>query len=82
MRGEFLLDPNSANDLVRLANCPVCGKRFVIPASSIYKLDTKSGRRYYCGYNCYRKVYKEMYEAKELKEKEKIRKELAGEVRL
>lgn len=78
MGREFFLNPYDNNGLIRLAECPVCGKTFVLHTESIYKLDTPKGRRYYCGYNCYRKVYKEMYGEQERKEKEKIKKELEG----
>lgn len=62
--------------------CPVCGKAFVYSPISIYKLHVGRGLRHYCGYNCYRADYKRLYEAQELKEKEKIEKELRGEFRL
>jgi len=79
MEREFLLDPYDMNGLVRLAKCPVCSKTFVLNSNSIYKLTAKNGRRrYYCGYNCYRKAYKETHEKKELQEKAKIKKELEG----
>lgn len=76
------IDHTDPNCYLRLEKCPVCKKDFILQPNSIYKLDTKSGRKHYCGYNCYRKVYKEMYEAKELREKEKIKKELNGEFRI
>ena len=62
--------------------CPVCGKGFVYSPISIFKLQVGRGLRHYCGYNCYRADYKGLYEAREMKEKEKIMKELRGEFKL
>lgn len=76
-----LFDPHNTTG-VRLSICPVCGKTFVVPCNTIYRLDTPKGRHFYCSYTCYRKVQKELIGDKELKEKEKIEKELRGEFRL
>ena len=78
MSDYYITDRHNTNDLVRLAKCPECGKTFVIPPQSVYKLDTKEGRRYYCSYTCHQKVKKSLETKADIEEREKIKRELEG----
>lgn len=33
--------------------CPVCGKRFLLPVSNLYKLTIRGKVEHYCSYTCY-----------------------------
>lgn len=39
-------------------DCPVCGKRFIVPAVNLYKLTVAGKVAHYCSYTCYREVQK------------------------
>jgi len=42
-------------DTAGMVKCPVCGKWFIMPVSTIYKLNIKGKRVNFCSYTCYRK---------------------------
>ena len=39
--------------------CPVCGKRFLVPVGNLYKLLVDRKVAHFCSYNCYREVQKQ-----------------------
>ena len=55
----------------READCPVCGKHFIIPIENIYKLKVRDGWKHYCSYTCYRAVQKQIEASKKRKSKDK-----------
>ena len=74
-------------DDIPMRKCPVCGKEFVYNKMSIYKITYKSGNsikiKWCCSYTCWRKAGGDSDNSKRrLKEQEKIRKELLGQMRL
>jgi YHS domain-containing protein len=42
-------------DTSGMIKCPVCGKWFIVPVATIYRLNIKGKRVIFCSYTCYRK---------------------------
>lgn len=67
-----------SNEFIRIATCPVCGKKYVPAAQHIYKI----GHHCVCSWGCQRKVEKaKEKEAQEKKQKDGVKSESKGAAR-
>lgn len=46
-------------EYIKERKCPVCGKNFVVPPNTVYKIKIRSITKTYCSYTCFRKVQKQ-----------------------
>lgn len=46
------------NGYMRTAKCPICGKEFIVPPYTVYKLRIGKHNFTYCSYSCFRTAEK------------------------
>ena len=56
---------------MRVVNCPICGKAFVIAPKNIYKALIGGKVKHLCGWNCLRVLEKEREANKDAKKRRK-----------
>lgn len=49
--------------------CPVCGKEFIRPPETVYRLVVKGKTNYYCSYTCFRTVQRKLEAGKRYKKR-------------
>jgi hypothetical protein len=55
-------------DYIREGKCPICGKNFVIPPNTVYRIKIGNSIKTYCSYTCFR-VEQKRQESKRQKRK-------------